>query len=452
MKKLASICLALVLCLMLIPSARAEGVNAEEEAPDLSRIQWAMAMTAHMAGNALDRTEEAQTSLERHYLNQFAQLPYMAPDKAIVLKFTKDQAASAQAILGVDGWDAVGPAAAGFINQRFSPQFANAADRAKAEGSTAAEPFESFTLILLTYGIDLSLTSLSASGAVNSRSAFIISTRQINEQLGEADLNQYIVALGLENPLVRIYEKTDLDTMFRGAPWDTGSASFQHMASCLLASEKRKQLLLPSWMSSDSPYITLNMRCGMMIVLLRSMQTADQATLIELASVWLPRLSQNTVDPVGYLMKEGYAATELAIVPPAVEYGEELHEQDLREDGTFLVVFELSVPEQETISWYDVILEAALPPANIPQAVEDADYIIRCAVTYEGGVSKGETHLHYPLTHISVHDARTGEMLRDLGVVKRTLNGVVTLPQGDTWWHPLYGQVRSRIQLLFTDH
>ena len=451
MKKIVSVFLTLVLCLLLIPAARAEEDDEKTKRLDTSRIQWAMAMTAHMAGNALDRMEEAQTSLERHYLKQFAQLPYMAPGKAVVLEFNKTQAAAAQRALGIQGWENVGPTVAQMVNQRFSDEYTLAADRAQAEGSTSLEYSKYFTLILLTCGNEISLTSLTAYGTVNSRSAFIISTRQINEDFGAADVDQYIAALSLEKPLVRIYEQADLDTMFQEDPWGTGASSFRHLANGLLASDRRRETLLTAWMGSDSPYITVEMRFGMMIELLRSMETADQATLIQLASDWLPRLGENVSDPVDKLLQEGNTAQRMPIAPPAIEYGEELHETALKEDGTYLVVFRRTVPDKEPEAWYDVILEAALPVENIPTAVEDADYIILCSVTYEGGVSRGETHLHYPLTHITVHDARTGELLRDLGSVKRTLSGVVMLPKGDTWWSPLYGKVWAKIQPLFME-
>ena len=55
------------------------------------------------------------------------------------------------------------------------------------------------------------------------------------------------------------------------------------------------------------------------------------------------------------------------------------------------------------------------------------------------------------MTHITVHDARTGELLQDLDSVKRTLSGVVMLPKGDTWWSPLYGKVWAKIQPLFME-
>ena len=110
-----------------------------------------------------------------------------------------------------------------------------------------------------------------------------------------------------------------------------------------------------------------------------------------------------------------------------------------------------AVPDQEPVSWYDLVLEAALPTANIPENPEDADYIIRCYTTFDGGVKNGKAHLHYPVTRITVHDAHTGEMLRDLGQVKRTLHGVIMLAPGDTWWSPLRTMLWEKIEPLFAE-
>lgn len=458
MKKIVSAFLALVFCLLIVPVAGAEEVSEETKRLDTSRMEWAMAMTAHMAGNALDRADETDTYPVHRYMERFSGLGYMSPDRAVVLEFDKAQATSALKALGIYtfSWEDAAPALAETINQLYSPDYTQAAQLSQAEGSTTLEYSKYFTLILLMYGSDISLTSLTAYGTTNSRSAFIISTKSINESFGEADVAGYVQKLGLEMPLVRVYEKADMDELLRENPWTTGSSSFQHLADALLSSNKRRGTLFLAWMGSESPYITVDMRFGMLVSLLRSMEEPDQVTLIVLARSWLPRLGETVTDPAGKLMQQAYAASRMPIAPPEIEYGEELHEAELKTDGTFLVVFERTVPEQETESryetWYDTILEAALPAAHIPGAVEAVDYIIRCSVTYEGGVSQGGVHLHYPLTRVTVHDARTGEMVRDLGSVKRTLAGTIMLPKGDTWWDPLYGPVWNKIQPLFAEN
>lgn len=457
-KGIKAICVlcALIFSISVCLAAAAEDDGKEKESLDLQRIEWAMAMTAEIAGDALDRTEETASARQVSFLSRFARLPYLSPDKAVVLEFSEDQAGPAKTALGIDSgsraafnWEDTGPALAEMINQQFSADYTQAARLTQAEGQTTLEYSKYFTIILLSYGDDISVTSLTAWGNVNSRAAMIISTRDISAALGEKDIALYIQKMGLDMPLVRIYEKEDLDRMTAEDPWGTGSDSFQKMADAVLSSEKRRETLLSALMQSDSPFAHNGIKLRMAVSALRSMETADQALVRDVALNWLPMLAGNEGDPVNDYLGEGYTASEGRIAPPAVTYGDELHESELKADGTFLTVFDLTVPDQDTVSWYDTVLEAALPADRIPETVEAADYIIRCSVTYEGGISSGDAHLHYPLTHITVHDAHTGEMLRDLGNYKRRLSGTVMLPNGDTWWHPLYTELWLYVRKLF---
>ncbi len=65
--------------------------------------------------------------------------------------------------------------------------------------------------------------------------------------------------------------------------------------------------------------------------------------------------------------------------------------------------------------------------------------------------SMGGAHLHYPDTRVTVHDAKTGALLRELGSVRRTLSGTVMLSKGDTWWDPLRTELWKYISVLFTE-
>ena len=145
-------------------------------------------------------------------------------------------------------------------------------------------------------------------------------------------------------------------------------------------------------------------------------------------------LNKDADDPAVYLLKQSDEAYKRSEPAPEPEYGGELREAELKPDGTYLAVIVRAVPDQEPVSWYDVVLEAALPPANI-----------------DGGVKNGKAHLHYPVTRITVHDAHTGEMLRDLGQVKRTLHGAIMLAPGDTWWSPLRTMLWEKIGPLFAE-
>lgn len=459
MNKWISALLSLILCLSFCSFSAAEDYGLETKMLDLQRIEWAVAMTSEIAGSALEQTTAAQTERERHFLTRFSGIPYLSPDKAVVLEFSEDQVRSVKSALGITGssafranWEDVGPALAEFINQQFSTDYTRASRITQAEGETTIEYSRYFTVILLSYGEDISVTSLTGWGNVNSRSAMIISTREISQNLGEADIDLYIQKFGVDKPPIRVYEKIELDQMIAEDPWGTSSDAFRKMADTILASATRREAMLPAWMQSESLFLNNSMKVRMIISALRSMETADQSLLRSLIQDWMPMLSETSEDPVIAFLEEADPAAAGRIAPPAVSYGEELHGSDLKADGTFLTVFDLTIPDQEPVSWYDMILEAALPLNRIPESVEAADYIIRCSVTYDGGVSSGDAHLHYPLTHITVHDARTGEMLRDLGSAKRRLNGVMMLSAGDTWWDPLYTQLWPYISTLFSEN
>ena len=449
MKRFVCICLALVLCLLSVPAARA----LDDRAWDASRIKNAVAMTAQMAGNAIDQAGTVKSRLESHYVDQFAETPFLAPDRAVVLEFNEDQITSSLTALGIrdkEAWEDTAPAIADLINGRFSKEYGQAARRVQAESSAALGGFRGYyMLVLLAYGEDISITSLVGYRAVSSRSSFIISTQEINEHLGTADVNQYVQALGIDAPLVRVYDRTELDALMEEFPWFAGSA-LEVLADAMLSSQKRKDAMLPAWLAPDSPHISDDMRYAMVIPTLCSIKTADLATLRMVVEHWMPLGPTDDKDPVdAFLNRTNNVVSNHHIDPPKVKYGEELHKTALKEDGTFLVVFQRNVPGKKAETWIDPFLEAVLPLDAIPETVKDADYIIRCSITYEGGTSKGKIHLHYPLTHVTVHDARTGEMLRDLGKVKRTLTGTVALPEGDTWWDPLYTHVWSKIRVLF---
>lgn len=439
------ICLSLAICLCL-PAGAEE--DPQTLSLDRSRIQWAMAMTAAMAGNALEQQESAETTYQRFILKRFSQLPWAAPDKAIVLEFDRDQAHAAMRAIGVEtfDWEDVAPQLAAMINPQFDTEYLQSARRSQSEGRTSLEYSRYFTLIVLPYGADIAVTSLTAYGSVNSRSSLIISTEEISQGLDAAAIDGYLEQLGIpDKPLVRVYEKEALDALLTRDPWGQNSA-FNRLADALLSSEKAAGTLLPAFLQSDSPYLNSMMKLNLLVTQLKRMKTADLSAVRQLTE-GLSHLSAET----DAFFRAGGEAVDSGIAPPDIAYGETLHEAALKPGGAFLVVFERSLPEQETAAWLDLVLEAALPADHIPERPADADYIIRCSVAYEGGTSSGGVHLHYPLTRVTVHDAHTGDMLRDLGSVKRRLTGAVMLPKGDHWWYPLYSQVGPLVAALFAE-
>ena len=149
----------------------------------------------------------------------------------------------------------------------------------------------------------------------------------------------------------------------------------------------------------------------------------------------------------------------LLIIPvPEFSLSDEAPEQETAPDpdGTYIFVRSCTMPSGKSEAWTELMLEAVLPAECIPETPEAADYVIRMATEYDRtdvGLSTGRSgngvKLHYPLTHTTVHDAKTGAMLKDIGWSTRTLSGIVMLPRGDTYWDPYNSTLWNWVKALF---
>ena len=442
-----SLVLAVLLLFSVIPSVWAEETDVKTRNKDRSRIQYAISATAAMAGNALDQLDTAEDEALHAQLKAFSEVRYLHPDKAIVIQLTPSQMYNVRAGLkqNENDWPDVAPALADWFNTQFSETYAQAARLAQAEGNSSDEAKNTGSLVLLPYGDHIAVVAMSASSTVRRRAAFIISTKEISQALDEAAVMEYCGRFGAEDAAVRVYEEAALkqDDWILKSSW-----SISPMSAALSASEKRLRAMLPVLVRDELSYMNNTDKYRIIIDVLRPNNVRF------IAKTCLPVLNEGADDPAVEFLNQSndaYKPYKRSAPAPEIEYGEELHEAELKPDGTYLAVIERVIPDEEPEAWYDVILEAALPPANIPETPEEADYIIRCYTTFDGGVKNGKAHLHYPVTHITVHDARTGEMLRDLGQVKRTLKGVIMLSPGDTWWAPLRTSLWEKIGPLFAN-
>ena len=452
MKRVISGILAVLVCLACLP-AFAETEDAEILKRDWARIRWGIAMTAGMAGSALDALEEAADGEQRALLERFAGVDFLSPDKAIVLELSKAEMQQAGAALGShSNWADSSIALSEALNAQAGEAYAQASALARAEGSTTQEYSKYFVLIILPYGGDIAAISLTAYGSVNSRAAFIRSTPEACRDLGPDDVDRVLESFGLQRPRVSVYEKAELEALPGQGAWSGGSAPANRLADAVLASGRRQEVLLPVLLESGSPLIGVELKLAVLNTLLARMESADLEMVRTAAGVWLPLLSEGAGDLSGAFLDVQDEAYSGRIPPPDLAYGEELAETELKPDGTFLVAFETRVPDRDPIAWLDMRLEAVLPPGRIPETAEEADYIILCRTEYQGGTSMGGASLHYPYTRITVHDARTGVLLKELGAVHRTLSGAVMLPKGDTWWNPLRTELWEKIRVLFAEN
>ena len=438
----ASLALAVLLLLSVFPYASAEEADEQTRKKDRSRIQYAISVTAAMVGSALDQLDSAEDVALRGQLQAFSEVRYLHPDKAVVVELTTFQMNNAIRALKKNDWLDIVPTLAEHFNSQFSETYAQAAQLVQSEGRSSDERKGACSLVLLPYGGHIAAVAMSPSSEIRRRGTFIVSTEEISQSLDEAEIRKYCGQFGAEDAAVRVYEEAALkqDDWIVKSSWPISP-----MSAAIGASGTRLRAMLPALVRDELSYMNNTDKYRVVIDLLRP----DNVRFI--AETCLPVLNKDAEDPAVYLLKQSDEAYKRSEPAPEPEYGGELREAELKPDGTYLAVIVRAVPDQEPVSWYDVVLEAALPPANIPENPEDADYIIRCYTTFDGGVKNGKAHLHYPVTRITVHDAHTGEMLWDLGQVKRTLHGVIMLAPGDTWWSPLRTMLWEKIGPLFAE-
>ena len=120
------------------------------------------------------------------------------------------------------------------------------------------------------------------------------------------------------------------------------------------------------------------------------------------------------------------------------------------QDAKVLIIFHRYVEDQFDEMGIDWLLQAAVPFAHMPETLDGLDYIIYCDVSYDGNSYKqGNLELVYPYTHITVHNAKTGNLVKDLGTVIRTLSGYTTVTSTITYWDPLRIHIWNEIKDLF---
>ena len=130
--------------------------------------------------------------------------------------------------------------------------------------------------------------------------------------------------------------------------------------------------------------------------------------------------------------------------------GEEIDQ--FPEDAKVLIVFRRYAEDVIDVMGIDWTLQSAVPIRNMPESLDEVDYIIYCDVTYDGDkYTQGNLELIYPYNHITVHDAKTGEIVKNLGEVVRRLNGFATVTSTITYWVPVRVPAWNKFAYLFPE-
>ena len=347
----------------------------------------------------------------------------------------------------------IAPALAEYINVSFSKGYADASAEVAPDPYNGDDIGET-DLVILPYGNDI---AVSCAG----QSALIISTRDISSALGQEDILYYTKQFGLEDVEIRVYETEDLEKLDIANSWG-GSGYEPAMRDCLIASQSRFEALFPELISS--PYVNLSECMSVLYFYLGQNPTFEQIHTV--AGKYLPAIAagQGYDSPFECLAGscDSISDRDFEFAPELkFTFGEESEEREFKQGDTFLFVVRRGyadegidgVPaehedaEEMKVPVPDMISEVFLPVSAIPESMEDTDYFILCDITWGPEYYKSNGHtLIYPDTHVSVYDARSGKMVRDLGTKTRKLEGVTMVSDTIVYYVPLRSMLFEQLQ------
>lgn len=447
MKKGICILICLLLCWLGFLTAEAE--NAEDEIRKLDRTlgRWGIAMTAELMGNACDRLAGTDHDPLRVYYKAFSEIDFLRPYKMLVVDLTPEQAAAAKEALAAEREVDIAPALAAYLNSTDYPEYSRAVEEILPEDASFSD--DACALVILPYERHIAAVSFSGRKV---RSALIISMESSSRNLNAGDIEIYAREIGLTGLNIRLYTEQNMKDLLELKSWNVAyEGASGTLARTVRRNGNRMRRMFPLTLKED----TLNN--SFRFYILRSyLENAVKDNLTEAARLvsgtLLPMMAETDPDAVRSFMKDSKSMIDTYRDdrrPPEISYSEAAMPNP---EGTYVFVIELHNPERDAECFYDPVLEAALPAANIPKAPEEADYIIRCRVTYgdEPDLSNSSSAVYCPTTDITVHDAHTGEFICSLGSVTRPCpSGVVMVSKGNNYLNPYIDQIWEKTRTIF---
>ena len=446
MKKCICIMLCLLLCGLACLPAGAESGEDETRKLDRTLARWGVAMTARMMGIACDRLDSAEPDPLRVYYKGFSEIDFLRPYKMLVIDLTAEQAAAAREVLGAENQADIAPALAAYLNKDY-PEYARAVEQILPEETPTQD--EARALVLLPYGKHIAAVSFDGYSA---RSALIISMESSSRGLNAGDIGVYARQIGLKGLNIRMYSEQDLADLLEPGSWQgTYYGDAGVLTGALAKNEGRLRRLFPLTLGVTT--LSDQFRFYILRTFLENAMRDDLTGAARLISgTILPMMAGTGLDAADAFVEACKTPIDTfrdSRRPPEITYAEAAMPDPA---GTYVFVIEVHHPEKGIESYYDPVLEAALPAANIPENAEAADYIIRCKVTYgdEPDMSNSSSAVYCPTTDITVHDARTGSLICSLGSVTRPRPaGVVVVSRGNTYYNPFLDQIWEKVRPVF---
>ena len=412
-----------------------------------------IARIAKTTANAIDMIEAEENDPE-HYYQGFARIPFTNPDKMIIVHLDPVQSRLAREGLHVESNQEIAPALAEYVNVQFSEEYNRKAAKITPEPFRGEEIGET-DLVILPYGNDIAV-------CCEGQSALIISTKDISSSLSESDITVYTEQLSIEDPEIRVYEKEDLENLKLADNWG-GSGYEPSMCDAIIANQSRFERMFPELIGS--PNVNNSECVSVLYYYLRQNPSFDQVH--KAAEIYLPAIAAAQGYESVFECLDGSCDSisdrdfEFA-QPVDFDFGETGDEsREFKKGDTFLFVVkrgyadegiegvaeEHEDAEEMKVPVLDLISEVFLPVGAIPKTTEEADYIILCDITWGPDHYKSNGHtLIYPNTHVSVYDAKTGAIVRDLGTETRELEGMTMVSSDIVYYVPLRRLIFEQLQ------
>ncbi len=415
---------------------RLEEAN-DVRASDRSLARLAIAFAADEIGHAAELLNVTEDPDRYAWLSELTGCDFLMPLKAEFFALDEDQVAMLRTEANAETELDIPTALSEIVNQPAGETYMQLC-KTLSIGDGSENPVWTYKgrncMALLSYdkwhfilGVYPSATE---NNKLDARGAFVCdadAVAKLFSQLGLEPRNTYEGAAAEE-------------LVFNDGTWKNDST----LMRAVYRSPERLLTLFPRLLRENT--IDNSMRTGILRSYLREYPIYNAKVLRTIRSEYIPLLYDDYrmayynftrdeyegIKPSKYEADDSYLSTELEETP-------------LKPDGTFRIIARMediyltqSSSDDEVTCWEEFVLEALMPASLLPETADSCDYIIYLNITWssEKKITGGGAVLYYPITRITVHDAKTGVMLKDAGSKTYKFGGTKIVRKTTTYWEP----------------
>ncbi len=431
MKKLLSLLLTLLFALGVMPA-----IAEEIDPDDHDMIRGAVGMTANMVAAAMDGGFPPAQNM---WAKGLADTPFTAPLKAVTVKLTSEQFNNMCLKVGAERQDVLRTLAY-VTNAQYSEDYAALADALLFSDDIDYYDYgygiSEVGLTLLLYKNDLTLT-LSASD-IGVQSVFLMGMPSLATDIDGAYIEDFAASLGVEDVNYTIYATAEVVKTAMGTGYSIGDGSFNRFVEAVGHSKESLRRMLPQVF--ESGFFNDLRASSLFVSQFLNARSADPDSGLA-ASLFVREVINPIVTKYNAYEGEDWRYFYYTGNPwmKNVEYNglPELTfdgASDSLPSGTVLAVCQVQDTRDETVysTYIDYMLESAFPAERIPASDKNADYILFLRTEWTEAGKSNDIQLYDAHTAVTLHDAKTGALIIDLGTQIDGLKGM-TMVSGNSY-------------------